>query len=53
LEYWNTGPKKIRREYRDSALIIAPEDNKTRGEIDCKEDHEVPVVGSLGLEDQI
>jgi hypothetical protein len=43
----------MRREYRDPDLIIAPNDNRTKNEIDGRKDHEVPVVGNLGLEDQI
>jgi hypothetical protein len=43
----------MRREYRDSDLIIAPKDNRTKNEIDGRKDYEVPVVGNLGLEDQI
>jgi hypothetical protein len=53
LNSWNTGPKNMRREYRDPDLIIAPNDNRTKNEIDGRKDHEVPVVGNLGLEDQI
>jgi hypothetical protein len=53
LKSWNTGPKNMRREYRDSDLIIAPKDNRTKNEIDGRKDYEVPVVGNLGLEDQI
>jgi hypothetical protein len=34
-------------------LVIPPEDNTVRNVIDCREDHEVPVVENLGLEEQI
>jgi hypothetical protein len=33
--------------------MIAAEDNRIRNEIDCREDHEILVVGNLGLEEQI